>query len=623
MLPRLPRLPPLPDPTRPARDAAMLAARRAGGVWDRFADWFNGLNLNENTILLGFAVAVGVGAGLGVVVFYRLIDLAFYVTYLIPAVYLTEAGILAYRPLLTGVGLMLAHLIMRGPGRGHEGLNIPDVQRAVAREGGRLPTRPALARTAASAVTLGSGGAAGSEGPVAVLGAALASFLGRAFRFDPARTKVMVAAGAAAGISAAFNAPLAGAFFALEEILGSLAVGAFPSVVVASVVAAVVSHTFLGNNPAFPIPEEYGFALQREVLIFYPFLGIIAGLVAVLFVRVYFRMEQAAKEFEGPRWGLALLGGVLVGILVILSKGMLVGHGHFAVHLDVFGGMSWDALALIALGSILATSITLNCGGSGGVFTPSLFVGAATGGSFGVALTTLFPDLGLHPEAYALVGMGAVVAASTAAPITGMLLVFEMTNDYNIVLPLMLTTVIANLVARRLEPDSLYTGWLRRRGERLQHGADRDVLAGLRVADAFDPAPHVVGETAPLGQLLEHLGRGAYTDLPVVDEHRRLVGIIPLAEIGRLASQPREQTASLVASQVATPAETVAPGDTLLDAIRRMGVRGAPSIPVVDRATGHLLGLVSRAHVLAIYERAVAGGATGEHSAFPTGRRPA
>ena len=601
-----------------------MAARRAGGVWDRFADWFNAFHFNENSILLGFAVAIGVAGGLGVVAFYRLIDLAYWILYLTPAVFLTQSGVLAYRPLLTGIGLTLAYLIMRGLGRGHDGLNIPDVQRAVAREGGRLPMRPTLARTAASAVTLGSGGAAGSEGPVAVLGAALASFLGRAFRFDPARTKIMVAAGAAAGISAAFNAPLAGAFFALEEILGSLAVGAFPPVVVASVVAAVISHSFLGNNPAFPIPENYGYVLQRELLIFYPFLGVIAGLVGVLFVRVFFGTDSIVRRIESPRWTLAFLGGLLVGVLVLLSKGLLVGHGHLAVHLDVFGGMSWTSLALLALGSILATSITLNFGGSGGVFTPSLYVGAATGGAFGVALTGLFPDLGLRPEAYALVGMGAVVAASTSAPITGMLLVFEMTNDYEIVLPLMLTTVIANLVARRMEPDSLYSGWLRRRGERLQHGADRDVLAGLRVADAFDPAPAVVGESAPLGQLLEHLGRGAFTDLPVVDQHRRLVGIIPIADLGRLAGEPREQTAGLVASDVTIPAETVAPGDTLLEAIRRMGVRGAPSIPVVDRATGHLLGLVSRAHVLAVYERAVAGGATGEHpTVFPPGRRPA
>ena len=209
--------------------------------------------------------------------------------------------------------------------------------------------------------------------------------------------------------------------------------------------------------------------------------------------------------------------------------------------------------------------------------------------------------------------MGAVVAAATSAPITGILLVFEMTNDYEIVLPLMLTTVIANLVARRIEPDSLYSGWLRRRGERIQQGTDRDLLAGLKVADAFDPAPAVVGEQAPLDLLLDHLGSGAGSDLPVVDEDRRLVGIITLSDLGRLARERRSDTAPLVALDVASPAESVTPGDSLLEAIRRMGVRGTASIPVVDQATGHFLGLVSRAHVLALYERATA--ASGEFRA--------
>ena len=590
--------------------------RRAGSVWDRFADWFNGLALAENTILLGFATAIGVGGGLGVVAFYRLIDLAYWVLYLTPAVYLTQLGILAYRPLLTGLGLYFAWLIMQGPGRKHDGLNVPDVQRAVARERSRIPFQPVLAKTAASAATLGAGGAAGSEGPVAVLGSAIGSWLGYAFRFDPARTKVLVGAGAAAGISAAFNAPLAGAFFALEEILGSLAVGAFPPVVVASVVAAVVSHVFLGNHPAFPIPEEYGYALQRELLIFYPFLGVLAGLVAACFVRLFFATDDFVRRLTLPRWSHPIIGGAVVGALVLLSKGLLVGHGHLAVHLDVFGRMSWSALALLALGSMVATSITLSSGGSGGVFTPSLYVGAATGGAFGVALAGLFPTLHLRPEAYAIVGMGAVVAAATSAPITGILLVFEMTNDYEIVLPLMLTTVIANLVARRIEPDSLYSGWLRRRGERIQQGTDRDLLAGLRVADAFDPAPAVVGEQAPLDRLLDHLGSGAESDLPVVDEDRRLVGIITLSDLGRLARERRPDSAPLVALDVASPAESVTPGDSLLEAIRRMGVRGTASIPVVDQATGHFLGLVSRAHVLALYERAAA---TGEFRAASPG----
>lgn len=604
------------DPTLPARRAAHGAVVRAGGVWDRFADWFNGLDLDENTILLGFAVAIGTGTALGVIAFYRLIDLAYMGLYLMPAVSLTRSGFLAYRPLLTAGGFAIAWLIMRGPGRGYDGANIPDVRRAVAREGGRIPARPTLARTAASAVTLGAGGAAGSEGPVAVLGAAMASFLGGAFRFDVGRTKILVAAGAAAGISAAFNAPLAGAFFALEEILGSFSVGAFPPVVVASVVAAVVSHSFLGNHPAFPIPVEYGFALKREVFVFYPFLGILAGIVAALFVRVFFGTEVLVKKLRLPPAVIPWIGGALVGALVLLSKGRLVGHGHFAVHLELFGRMSASSLALLALGGIVATSLTLNSGGSGGLFTPSLFVGAATGGAFGVLLTDLFPALGLRPEAYALVGMGAVVAAATAAPITGILLVFEMTNDYAIVLPLMLTTVIANLVARRIEPDSLYSGWLRRRGERLEHGANRDVLAGLTVSDAFDPAPQVVSEDASVELLLAHLGRGAYTDLPVVDGERRLLGIITLADLGHLAGEPRENTRTLIAADAATPAETVTPADSLLVAVRKMGVRGVPSIPVVDPGSGRLLGLVSRAHILALYERTVAG-ASGTYPVFP------
>lgn len=594
---------------------------RAGGVWDRFADRVNALHLDENTILLAFAVAIGIAGALGVVAFYRSIDLAFYLLYLIPGIYLTQWGILAYRPVLTAAGLWIAWMIMRGPGRGYDGMNVPDVRRAVAREGGRLPARPALARTVASAVTLGTGGAAGSEGPVAVLGAAIASFLGLAFRFDPARTKVLVAAGTAAGISAAFNAPLAGAFFALEEILGSLGVGAFPPVVVASVVAAVVSQIFLGNNPAFPVPIEYGYALKREVFVFYPFLGLVAGGVAALFVRVYFGTDSLVRRLSIPRPLLPCIGGFLVGAMVLLSKGLLVGHGHLAVHLEVFGRMSGASLALLALGGIVATSITLNTGGSGGLFTPSLFVGAATGGAFGVGLAQLFPTLGLRPEAYALVGMGAVTAAATAAPITGILLVFEMTNDYAIVLPLMLTTVIANLVARRIDPDSLYSGWLRRRGERLEHGTDRDVLAGLTVSDAFDPAPQVVSEQASLDLLLAHLGHGAYTDLPVVDEDRRLVGIITLADLGRLAGEREKLREGLMAFDVVTPAETVTPADTLLDAIRKMGVRGAPSIPVVDPRTSRLLGLVSRAHILALYERTVAGASSGAHPAF-TQRAP-
>ncbi|HEU0052016.1 MAG TPA: chloride channel protein, partial [Longimicrobium sp.] len=406
------------------------------------------------------------------------------------------------------------------------------------------------------------------------------------------------------GISASFNAPLAGAFFALEEVLGALSVGSFPPVVVSSVVAAVVSRSVLGDHPAFPIPVEYGYGLRREVVFFYPLLGIVAGLAAAAFVRAFFGAEALLRRLPGI--ARPLLGGAVVGLLVWLSGGVLVGYGHLAVRLEVFGRMAWTALALLAAGKIVATSLTLGSGGTGGVFTPSLYLGAATGGAFGVLLTRLFPTLGLHPEPYALVGMAAVVAASTDAPITAILIVFEMTNDYAIVLPLMLATVIATVVARHVERDSLYSGWLRRRGEHLEHGADRDALTGVRVDDVYDRDARVIGEGATVDQLLEHLDRADRAEFPVVDGELRLVGMVTLAELARISREAPSLRSVLLAADLAVPTETVFPRDTLLDAVRKMGVRGVGTLPVVDPESGRLLGTVGRGEVLAAYTRTVA-----------------
>jgi CIC family chloride channel protein len=508
---------------------------------------------------------------------------------------------------VTAAGIATAYWFMRYVGRGHDGMNVPDVQLAVVRRGGIIKLRPALARTAASAITIGAGGSAGSEGPVVVFGSAIGSLVGRSFGFSAERLRVLVGAGAGAAISAAFNAPIAGAFFALEEILGSLAVTAFPPVVVASVMAAVISRAIFGNHPAFPIPVEYSYGLTREVFLFFPLLGVLTGAVAALFVRVFFGAESVVKRLTLPRWVTPLVGGALVGLLVVASHGLLVGYGHLSVRLEVFGRMPWYALGALALGSILATSITLNTGGSGGLFTPSLYVGAATGGAFGVALAQLLPNASIRPEAYAIVGMGALVAASTHAPITGILLVFEMTNDYALMLPLMLATVISYLVARRLEPDSLYSGWLRRRGERIEHGTDETLLSSQRVRDAYDANAHILGEQESVGVLVDRLGHDDQLVFPVVDHDHRLCGIIDLADLGRVAKDYGNLSSVVLAVDLARPSETVSPNETLLDAMRRMGVRGMSALPVVNPADGRVLGVISRHHVLAVYERSIAG----------------
>ena len=576
-------------------------------TWRGIVNWFNELELSENAILIAFSLAIGILSALGVVAFYKAIDLAFALFYRLPGELVPRLAGFAYRPVLTAAGLAAAWWFMRYIGRGHDGMNVPDVQLAVVRRGGDIPTRPALARTVASAITIGAGGSAGSEGPVVVFGSAIGSLCGRTFGFGPDRMRVLVGAGAAAAISAAFNAPIAGAFFALEEILGSLAVSSFPPVVVASVIAAVISRAAFGNHPAFPIPVEYSYGLTREVFLFFPLLGVVTGATAALFVRVFFGVETLIRRVALPRWAIPWIGGALVGLLVVVSNGLLVGYGHLAVHLEVFGRMSWYTLGLLALGSIVATSITLNAGGSGGLFTPSLYVGAATGGAFGVALAHIMPNAPIRPEAYAIVGMGALVAAATHAPITGILLVFEMTNDYALVLPLMLATVISYLVGHRLEPDSLYSGWLRRRGERIEHGTDETALSALRVRDAFDEHARVIHEREEVGQLLDHLGHDDQLVFPVVDANGSLRGVIDLADLGRVAKDYGNLGSIVLAIDLAHPAETVTPNETLLDATRRMGVRGVSALPVVDAVSGQVLGLVSRHHVLAAYERSIAG----------------
>jgi chloride channel protein, CIC family len=575
-------------------------------IWDEFVKWFNAREFSENWVLLGFAIAIGILAGLGVVAFYKSIDWAYDIFYKWPGDYLPQISVQAYRPVITALGFAAAFWVMHKLGKGHEGMNVPDVQLAVVKRGGFIPSRPALARTLASAVTIGSGGSAGSEGPVVVLGALIGSWLGRRFRFEPGRVRVLVGCATGAAISAAFNAPLAGAFFALEETLGTMSGISFAPVVVASVMSAVVSQAAFGNHPAFDLGNaSFTYSHVSEVFIFFPLLGVISGLVAAGFVRTYFGIGDRVKKLKYGRPTIAAAGGALVGLLVFASQGNLVGYGHLAINVASFTTFTWYALAALAIGKILATSLTLNTGGSGGVFTPSLFIGAATGGAVGSALAAAWPSGNINPGVYGLVGMGAMVAGATDAPITGILLAFEMTHDYQIMLPLMLTVVITHTIARRLEPDSLYSGWLRRRGERVAHGADKDTLAGLRVADAYDPNALTLDEDAPVHNFLRRLGNVDQTYFPVVSEEGQLIGVVAISDIGEVTANSGYLAALIVAADVARPTETVTPQDTLLDAIRKMGVRGAGAVPVVDADDGRYLGLITRSHVLNLYERTV------------------
>jgi CIC family chloride channel protein len=589
---------------RQARRLSFGPRRAAAGGWDDVVDWFTTLPVSENVVLLGFAAAIGLVAALGIVGFYSLVDWADTLFIRWPGERVEQLRNPAYRPLLTALGLFAAQYVMRRHAPGEDGMNIPDVKRRVVREGGYIPMRPLAARSVASAITLGAGGSVGSEGPAAVLGGGLGSWLSRTFRFSADRTRLLVASGTAAGISAAFNAPLAGAFFALEEILGGLRVAAFPAVVVASVVASIVSQAVFGVHPAFPVPALHPSRSWFELLMLPPLLGLACGLVTVAFVRAYAGIGRWAGQWPVTPGVRALIGGAVVGALVWLSGGLLRGEGHLAIPAAVFGAAPWYLIGALGAGKVIATSLTLGAGGSGGVFAPAMYVGAATGATVAGLLAALVPGIEVSPAAWAFVAMGGVVGAATGAPVTAMLLVFELTDDYALLPPLMLVTGISLVIARRFERDTLYSGWLRRRGIVLHESTEGDMLARLRVRDAYDAAPLVLRDEEPLAEALGRVAYSAQPVFPVLDARGRLAGVLTagaIAAAARLGEALGQRTVASFA--VATPAVTR--DMSLDDVLRRTATRDLEALPVVIAETGQLVGLVSRAHIMRVVERAL------------------
>ncbi|MEO7039210.1 MAG: chloride channel protein, partial [Gemmatimonadaceae bacterium] len=547
------------------------------------------------------ALGIGAATALGVVGFYRLIDLAYDLLVTQIGVRLDPVAGAFYRPLVTALALWIAWAIVRRA-RIPEGQTVPDVQLAVAKRGGIVPFRPVFFRTFAAVVTLAGGGSAGSEGPTAVLGSSIGSAVGRALRFQPRRLKILVGCGAAAGISAAFNAPFAGAFFALEEVLGSFSIGAFSPVVIASVVAAITVRPFLGSHPAFHIPP-YGSIRPLAIVLLYPLLGIACGLASALYSRMYFGIADVFHRVRA-QWMRPLLGGLAVGLLVYFGGNMLIGTGHLAIPIEMFGGITWYLLIGFAFAKMLATSLTLGSGGSGGLFTPTLFVGAAFGGGLGVLAQLLLPHFGLHPEAWALVGMAGLIAGTLHAPITAIFMVFEMTDDYNLVPPLMIVSVIALATAHRFAKHGLYDGWLARRGEHLAHGADRAIMHRLLVRDVMNTSPVNVAPEATLAEVVRASAESRLTTLPVIDEDGLLNGVITFAQL-RLALLDRGELASiLLAADLAEPTEIALTTDSVQIALARLNARAADLLPVVQSEDNpKLLGIVTREDVLAAYER--------------------
>ncbi len=559
------------------------------------------LGVDETTLLLGFAVVIGGAVGLSVIVFYGLIDL-FQSVALTAAVQLTGIGSLSILFIVI-VGLALTRLLVWYAAKDSEGHNIPDVMRAIAKRGGVIHSLPVAVKTAGAALAIGVGGSVGAEGPVAVAGSALGSRIGRFFRSGPARLKVLVGCGAAAGISAAFNAPIAGVFFSLEKVVGSFGVTSFPPVLVASVISAAISRAALGDTPVIEIPTEYTVGPPHELLL-YGILGVIAGAVAVLYTKGVFGMGDLLKKLPKV-WLRILVAAAMVGVLDIVFRSDLWGRGHESFTIEMIGDRAAWFLIALAFAKLLATAATINVTRVGGVFTPALFMGATLAGGLAVLGGQIIPGFTIEPEAFALVGMAGLVAGATHAPLTAIMIVFEMTNDYALILPLMLCGAVAYITARRIYPESIYSEWLVRRGENIHSGRDTAVLERLKVRDSFNNDPQVIGENATVPQIVAAISSSPQIEFPVLDSELELVGMITYEDLRTVLAEAETLAPVVLAGDLAKQQfEWVSPDDSLRTALQKLAIRGSHDLPVLaGEGNTRLLGLIGRTEILSAYDR--------------------
>lgn len=568
--------------------------------WRTFTRQVIERDLNSGWLIIGFAAFIGAAAGYAVIGFYSLVDAVRDVAGSTSATAGLSPRSVWIPFVLVPLGLFVAGSL-RKPRDPDGDQMVSLLIRVAAKRGGALPITSALRRVASAAVTIGSGGSLGAEGPVSVAGAAIGSGVGQGLRFGPSRVRVLLGCGTAAGISAAFGAPIAGVLFSLEVVLGTFSVGAMSPIMVASVMGAVVAQTHLGGGSIFVLPGAFEFSNPVE-LVFYAILGLGCGVLASAFVRVFFGTQDVVRGLLASPLQRAAVAGLLLATAGLLHPELL-GDGRSGIDLVFAGRLS--LLALVSLGALkmLTSGLTVAGGGAGGVFTPSLFVGASFGAVFGQTLGQIFPSLGVTPGAYALAGMAGLTAGATFAPLTAILIIVEMTNDYGLVIPLMLVCILSYLVARRVHGESLYTESLVRSGERISHGADKSVLENVRVSECYNRDPHVVLEDAPLRKVLGQFKGSPQTAFPVVTTDLELAGMLTYQEISRALDDAGLLDILIAADLTAEVAETVAPGDSLLDAMRLMGVRGLDYLPVIESpGQPKLLGLLSRGQIMDAYQ---------------------
>jgi len=564
---------------------------------------FQSIIAPEPVLLGSAAIAVGLFTGIGIWIFKQMISMCqtlmfgTYNHWLKPVANWS----VVFLPILGGLIVGLISHFFIGKEKYH---GLPGIIEACALSGGKLPYQKMPVRIIASAISIGSGASVGPEDPSVQVGSNIGSMLGQWFHFSEDRVRALVAGGAAAGIASAFNAPVAGVFFALEVLLGELNGSSFAFAAISSVIASVFTQAVSGSQPAFIIPQ-YSFSSAWELPL-YLLLGLIAGPLAATYIRLITFSRNKFHDLNVPDWVKPVIAGFLVGLTGIFLP-QILGVGYETIG-EILQFTSMPLLLLVALliAKLIMTPVSIGGGFVGGVFAPSLYLGATLGYMSGEIFRFFLPSLGISSPAFAMVGMAAVLAGTVHAPLTAVLLLFEMTRDYRIILPLMFAVAISFIVSRKIQKDSIYRLPLAQNGLRFEGGRDIEVMEGIAVREVMNTDIQRLKENDPISVATTAFAETRSHGLPVFNRNDELVGMITLQDIEQANSISSEQEEKTIGNLCTHDLVVVYPEDSIGTALKRMSVRDIGQLPVVaSNQTDHLLGLLRRNDVIRAYEMAL------------------
>ncbi len=492
--------------------------------------------------------------------------------------------------IIVPAGLLISAYLTRWFAPEAKGHGVPEVIESVLVRGGKMRKRLVLIKSLASAITIAAGGSVGREGPIVQIGAAAGSVFGQYLKLNTRLLKTLVGCGAAGGIAASFNTPIAGVIFAIEIIILELKTKSFVPLVISTVFACLVSRIHLGNEPSFWVPS-YSLVDSRE-LIFYFVLGVLAGVVGHIVVKTVYGIEDLFDKAPIPFFFKPLIGGLIVASIGFYYP-QIFGVGYEAMSRVLREQGTLELMALLVVLKIVAVSVTLGAGGSGGVFSPALFIGAMVGGAYGYLVHSLYPTMTSGFGPYALVGMAAVFSSTSRATFTAIVILFEMTMDYSLILPLMFVCVTADQVAWALSSESIYSLKLKRKGLSFVTDIGVNLMCVTRIKDVMTQNPIVVSEEMTLNEAEMVISKDSHATYPVVNSTGALCGLVSLESFrNHMEKQPPGK--NLLIKEIKTVPKTIVHlNDTVDMALKKLEKTRDPRIIVVDQSTQKVVGIVS------------------------------